>query len=531
MSRYDAVVIGSGAGGGVAACVLAEAGMRVLLLERGKQLTWPDEPRDHLRNHRHSPYGHNTGPDLDGNPRVIVAEGQERVVQPHQPGYHANAAAVGSGTLVYGAQAWRFHPLDFRMASTYGVPAGSSLVDWPFPYEELAPYYERAEWELGAAGDAVPAPQMPPRRPYPMPPMPRTRKAKKLEAGASKLGWTTQTPPLLINSEPWGGRPACAKCQHCVGFQCPVDAKNGSQNTVIPRALATGRCELRTEAMATRIEHVGGEATGVRYVWEGEERFAEAGHVVVAGGAIETARLLLLSGLGNDQVGRHLQGHYYAMAWGLFPEPVYDGVGPGVSIATLEFNHGDDGIVGGAMLADDFITLPVIYAKGFRPPEVPAWGLAHKRWMRDTYPRFAQVAGPVHEIPSPNCRVTLDPSVTDRFGLPVARLSGVAHEETVRTTAYMNERAKEWLLAAGAEQVWARTPGFYLSGGQHQAGTCRMGEDPSQSAVDLQGRVHGSKNVYVADSSAHPTNGGFNPVLTIFAMAYRTSTFIARGGM
>jgi len=528
VSAFDAVIIGAGAGGGVAACVLAEAGMRVLLLERGAWLRYEDEPRDHLRNHRLSMYGHNTGPDLEGNPRVFVSGSRERVVRPHEGGYNANAAAVGSGTLVYGGQAWRFHPLDFKMASTYGVPEGSSLVDWPFDYEELAPYYEMAEWQVGVCGDRVPPPQMPARREYPMPPLPRTKKAQALARGAEKLGWATQTPPILTNSIPRDGREACVQCQHCVGFQCPSNAKNGTQNTVIPRALATGRCQLVTGAMVLRIDHTGGEATGVTYVSNGEEHSVHAAHVIVAGGAIETARLLLLSGLGNDQVGRNLQGHYYSTAWGVMSDPIWDGVGPGVSISTLEFNHGNEGIVGGGMLADDFVTLPIIYAKWFRPPGIPAWGAEHKRWMRDTYSRFIQVMGPIHEIPSAECRVALDSAVRDKFGLPVARLSGTTHPETVRTTDYMCARAQEWLQAAGAAQTWRRKPELALSAGQHQAGTCRMGEDPHESVTDLKGRVHGTRNVYITDSSVHPTNGGFNPVLTVMAMAYRTSTILAR---
>ena len=151
---YDCIVVGAGAAGSIIAYQLTKAGKTVLLLERGPKKTYASDPRrDHLRNQRYSLYGHNAGPD-DGAPRVFVdPQGVEHKVLPYQPGYHANAALVGGGTVVYGGQAWRFLPKDFRMASTYGVPKGSSLVDWPIAYEDLAPYYERAEWEIGVSGD------------------------------------------------------------------------------------------------------------------------------------------------------------------------------------------------------------------------------------------------------------------------------------------------------------------------------------------------------------------------------------------
>ncbi len=537
MAKYDVIVVGAGAGGGVIAGVLAEAGKRVLLLDRGPKKTFNDVGRDHLRNQRLAQYGNNAGPDGPGMPRVFVdwKTGEARTVAPHEGGYMNNASVVGGGTLVYGAQAWRFHPLDFRMASTYGVPQGSSLADWPIGYEDLAPFYEQAEWELGVAADATQMTHFPPyNKPYPMPPMTLNIQGKTLRAGAEKLGWHVLSVPLAINTVPYNNRPACLHCQHCVGFACPVDAKNGSQNTLIPRALVTGRCDLVTGATVAKIE-TGSDnktVTGVSFFdADGIYQTVDARVVVVAAGAVETPRLLLLSGLGGPRVGENLQGHYYPGAIGLFPESVWDGIGPGVTTATVKWNHGNEDengpIIGGGMLADEFIPLPVTFWKRMTPPDMPRWGMQSKNWMRDNFRYTTDVKGPVQEIPTSESRVTLDPSVTDKWGLPVARFEGATHEETVRTSRFMHKKAVEWLQASGATKIWGNAPGGRaLSGGQHQAGTCRMGDDPQASVADRFCRVHGHDNLYLGDASVHVTNGGFNPFLTAMALAFRTAKHV-----
>lgn len=542
MKDYDAIVVGSGAAGGIVACVLAEAGKHVLLLERGRELSFADVGRDHLRNQRLAIYGHNAGPELNGNPRVFVdPEGRSRIVRPHELDYHNNAACVGGGTRVYGAQAWRFHPDDFRMATKYGVPDGSSLADWPITYETLEKYYERAEWELGAAGDGRTINhQVPRRRAYPLPPVPSSAQTLVLEQGAGRLGWVTTPVPLLINTEPYQGRPACIACKYCVGFACPTDAKNGSQNTVIPRALATGNCELQTNAIAASIDvDSQGKVSGVTYFVDGTaaRQSACSKVVVVSGGAIESARLLLNSrsrqspsGLGNehDQVGRNLQGHLYPRAYGLSTTKVFDGIGPGVTIATTQFNHDNADIIGGGMLADDFIKPPIDFWYDSLPPDLPRWGIRNKQFMRDNYTRVLHVRGPVQDIPNPDGRVTVDDAVRDKWGIPVARLSGTTHRATVEAAEFMRERGEEWLRASGCEKVWSAQPGLILSGRQHQAGTCRMGTDPKTSVTDEWGRAHNHDNLFVVDGSLHVTNGGFNPVLTIMALAFRSGEYIAR---
>ena len=537
MSQYDVIVVGSGAGGGVAAAVLAEAGKSVLLLERGRELSTEDIGRDHLRNQRVSLYGHNAGPDIDGNPRTSE---DDRVIRPHEPGYLNNAACIGSGTRVYAGQAWRYMPQDFRMASIYGVPEGSSLADWPISYDDLAPFYERVEWELGVCGDDRTMYHLPRyHKPYPMPALPLPDKSRVHLKGLEALGWRALRMPRLINSIPYNDRPACAYCQHCFGFGCPNDSKNGSHNTTIPRALRSGNCELRSQVMARELLiSDAGSVKGVSVVEaDGAERVFTAEVVVLSCGAVETARLLLNSasgrepnGIGNnsDQVGRHLQGHYYPGASGLFPQDIYDGLGPGASIATCDFNHDNSDIIGGGMLTDSDVCTPIVVWKSQYPPDAPRWGIEAKRFMRENFRRINDINGPVHEIPHSDGRVTINTKVRDRYGIPVAHLSGTTHPETVRTATFMHERAREWLRASGAIKVWGAKPVLGLSGGQHQAGTCRMGEDPATSVVDKWCRVHSHDNLFVADASPHVTNGGFNPAETIMALAWRTGENIVK---
>lgn len=543
---YDVIVVGAGAAGSIVACVLSEAGKRVLLVERGKYRDYAgDGHRDHLRNHRLQAYGLNTGPETDGNPRVFVGQdGVRHVVRPHQDAYHVNAAGVGGGTFVYGGLAWRFHPKDFRMASIYGRPEGSSLTDWPFSYDELEPWYTRAEQEIGVCGDGAGDRNAGPRTSaYPMPPVPDNPTTGHLRAGARALGLSTFTPPLLINTVARAGRPACIRCGSCVGFPCPSNGKNGTQNTALPRALATGRCDLLTETVVEAVATSdSGEVIGVDLLQTDTDgqvsrRRVLSHGVVLSAGAIETARLMLMTrtrrepeGLGNnhDQVGRHLQGHYYPTIFGLFEERVQDSKGPGVTIATTDYNHDNDGVIGGAMLADDFVMLPIILWKAGLPDDLPRYGLKAKQFMRDNFTRIAQIKGPVHEIPSPDCRVRLAEDVFDKYARPVAQLSGTTHPETVRTANHILGKADAWMQAAGAVRTWGKKQTQRLSAGQHQAGTCRMGLDATISVTDQFGKVWGHDNLFVCDASLHPTNGGYNPVLTIMAMAFRNGSHIAQ---
>ncbi len=539
LKRVNAVVIGAGAGGGIVAKELACAGLSVVLLERGKWYTARDSQKDDLRNQRTFQLGFAYGPD-DRSPRVLEeTPGQDRLIMPRSWSYQNNAACVGGGTLSYGAMAWRYMEKDFRMRSTYGAVEGSTLEDWPIGYDDLEPYYEKAEWEIGVSGDDSTNPFKAPRKKQlPMPPLPPSTEHTLLEAAAKRLKLHPFSIPMLRNTVPFNGRGPCMRCRWCVGFACEVDAKGGSQNTVIPIALATGNCQLHPECIVKEIlTDDRGRATGVAYFDENEHLQEQpADLVVVSGAAIESARLLLNSksrlfpnGLGNnnDWVGRNLQGHSYSGAMGLTDVDVFDDLGPGASIAISDYNHGNAGYVGGGVLCNEFIRLPIQFSE-MLPPDLPRWGAAHKDYMRKYYRRSIIIMGPVQELPVFDARVRVDPKVRDHWGIPVVHLSGGSHPLNLVTGKFLAERAEAWLKEAGAIKTWHRLPGGGLSGGQHQAGTCRMGDDPKTSVVDRYCKLHDVDNVYVVDGSVHVTNGGFNPVLTIMANAYRAADYMVK---
>jgi choline dehydrogenase-like flavoprotein len=534
LKQVSAVIVGAGAGGGVVAKELSTAGLSVVMLERGQWHSAADCRKDDLRNQRTTALGNAFGPDEERNPRVLVDDKGAKIVLPSEGGYSNNAACVGGGTFSYGAMAWRYLEKDFRMRSTYGTVEGSTLDDWPIAYSDLEPYYEKAEWEMGVSGDdtnnVFKAPR---RRPLPMPPLPPNCEYQILEPAARRLGLHPFDIPMLRNTVPYNGRRACMRCRWCVGFACELSARTGTHNTVIPAALESGHCELRTGCMTKEVLlDDRGRARGVAY-FDSNDRLQEqtADLVIVCGGAIESARLLLNSkhrlfpnGLGNryDWVGRNLQSHSYAAAIGLFGEDTFDDLGPGASIAICDYNHGNPGLAGGAMLANEFIRLPYQFMNSV-PNWVPRWGLEHKEFVRSAYRRTISVMGPVQEMPLFDARIQVDPKVKDYWGIPVARLSGKRHPHSIEIARFIAGKAEIWLKEAGAEKVWRRVPGLSLSGGQHQAGTCRMGNDPKTSVVDRDCRLHDVDNVYVIDASVHVTNGGFNPALTILANAYRAS--------
>ncbi|WP_436789673.1 GMC family oxidoreductase N-terminal domain-containing protein [Yinghuangia sp. YIM S10712] len=532
--RYDAVVIGSGLGGAVAASVLAADGADVLVVERAPLMPTDRLRSDHLHGKR-AVYATSVGPG-PGNPRVtVLADGSEWSVDATAGGdvWGLVAMTVGGGTRLWQGMAWRMFAEDFAMESTYGTPEGADVLDWPVGYAEMEPFYSDAEWELGVAGhdDALSA-RTPRSRGYPMPPLPDDPVRTLFRKAGERIGVNTGPIPFAINSVTRDGRPPCAKCGQCLGHACPVDAKNGAKNTFLARALRTGNCDLLAGAPVVGVSHRAQQADGVRLLVDGVERTVACDRVVVAAGAVETPRLLQASGLGNDNVGRFLHGHSATFVVGLAPEPVGLFRSPGHSVGTLDFVHDGRAPIGGGVVFDMFCPYPLMLSSLAALFGADLYGTGHKRWMRDTAPRLIGLMSMAQELSSAEGRVRLHPSLRDRDGVPAPIVTGPNVQATQDNNRYLARESMRWLEATDCSQPMdlmarpgstSRTPPPRIPATEHACGTARMADDPARGATDRFGRLHGSPNVYVSDASLLPSSGGVNPGLTIVANALRVA--------
>jgi choline dehydrogenase-like flavoprotein len=520
----DACIIGSGAGGGALAFALTRAGLRVLVLERG--------PRYSREDYRHESGGLAPGdfiPSPATDPHTVTTVKTTQAVR-HTLGWIATC--VGGGTEHMGGYFYRFAPDDFRMHSRFG--AYQELADWPYSYEELEPYYTQAERLVGVSGAAGADPFEGPRsEPYPMPPLEAHPVAAKLEKACRNRGLHPFPTPRSINSQPYQGRPACRYCEVCASYGCPVGARGTSQEALISRAEATGRCEVRAGAMVREIlVSAAGRATGCVYLdEEGAEHRVSARVVCLCASAVESARLLLLSrsaafpdGLanGNGLVGRHLQFHAVTQGEAFFdPE----------SEAGRRLAEDSHPFIGRSLMDHYFLPEGISeIAKGGvlrfgRSPQVVAGRGAGGSEMATRMAPTTLYFEIFHDfIPNARTFVDLDPDVVDPWGLPVARihLDLPAHHRLAGR--WLSERAHEIYSDLGATAQRLTDLGGTSSYLVH--GTCRAGSDPRASVLDSTCRTHEVPNLYVVDGSFMPTSGGAPPTLTILANGLRTARYL-----
>jgi choline dehydrogenase-like flavoprotein len=498
----DACIVGSGAAGGVLAKELAEAGMSVVVLEAGE---WLDTRTDYV-NDELSMLGRFDWDDLR------ITDGAD----PLRLGRVNTGRAVGGTTVHYTAMALRLDPSDFHVASTDGVG-----VDWPFGYDELAPYYAAVERTLPVSGPRTSA--WPSGAPYPHGELPWSAKDQIIGAGLDKVGYRTEMTPHAIATGPVNGRSACMYYGFCIDG-CKSDAKGSVNVSYLPTAVAAG-AEIRPGCFATRIETAGGQATGVHYLHDGTETFQAAERVFVCCYAIETPRLLLNSGnLANasDQVGRNLMVHSGPIVYGHFDQPLDSFITPPVGIFTRDPypSNPDRGFLRG-YLFNTYAQFPINFAHSLTASNPDLWG-DDLMAVLDEYAHWGLLAALGEVLPDPDNRVTLADE-TDANGIPVARVTFSYGDNDRALIDAMRDDGAQIMEAAGADQL------LFNSGSHHLLGTCRMGTDPATSVVDPDCRAHDVANLWICDGSVFPTVGAVNPSLTIQALATRTAHHIIGG--
>jgi choline dehydrogenase-like flavoprotein len=372
--------------------------------------------------------------------------------------------------------------------------------------------------------------------------MPLKSSGALLEAGATRLGLHPQVAPVAILSQAYNGRPACIHCGFCMGFGCEANAKSSTLATMIPEALATGKCELRARCAVYRIETgKDGRVSEVQY-WDekGRPQAQKARATVLCANGAETPRLLLMSssprfpqGLanGNGRVGHYLMGNSHSITHAVFDEPLHDYKSVQCSRMVHDFYESDAkrGFYGGGAIdARPFLGhSPMLFALTSVPPDVPRWGPEYKKYLAHGFTRHMVLASAGTSLALETNNITLDPKVKDPLGRPALRMTYHDHADDLRLSTFLQDRSVEILEAAGARKVW-REPVEPANVQAHLLGTCRMGNDPKTSVVDRFHRAHEVKNLFIVDGSSFVTSGRGQPTMTIQALAFRAAEHIAR---
>jgi len=547
--NWDVCVVGSGAGGGMAAKVLTDAGAEVVLLEAGP--SWDVEKDGHMftwnydsprrgRGHRVRPFGEFDacygGWDIPGEP-YTVEDGQRF--------RWFRGRMLGGRTNHWGRISLRFGPWDFRGHSRDGHGD-----DWPIAYEDIAPYYDRLDRLVGLFGTNEGLENEPDGVFLP-PPEPRCYE-RLIRQAAERVGIPCIPSRLSILTRPHGERPACHYCGQC-GRGCTTHSNFSVPSVLLPPALETGRLNVVTGAMAREVTTDDeGLATGVSYVETatGREVEVNARVVVLAASACESARLLLNSrssrhpaGLANSSgaVGRYLTDTPGMRVAGFIPAlldtPAHneDGVG-GMHLyipwwldnRQLDFPRGYHFELWGGRGMPSYG-----FARDFHALNGGGYGEALKADYRRYYGSIVGFSGRGEMVPNARSFCEIDPEKVDRFGIPVLRFHWGWGETEVAQVRHMHETARTIVEEMGGTPLApmpTKDAGYGISvGGEiiHEAGTTRMGADPRTSVLNAFGQAHDARNVFVADAGPFVSNAHKNATWTILALAWRAADYIA----
>ena len=502
------VIIGSGAGGGTLANELCQKGVNVVVLEAGKRYTiddftnveWNSFSQLAWLDKRTTSGSWRVAKDFGGLPTWICK-------------------AVGGTTTHWAGASLRIQENEFKVKSVYGDIPGANLLDWPLTLKDLEPYYSKAEDKMGVT------------RTHGIPGLPGNNNFKVMYEGARRLGYQhCHTGRMAINSRQRKGRVACQQLGFC--FQgCKTGAKWSTLYTEIPAAEATGRLDLRPQSHVIQITHdKSGKADGVVYVdKDGKQHRQKARLVCVAGNAIETPRLLLMSesakypdGLANSsgQVGKNYMRHMTGSVYATFDKPVnmYRGTTMAGIITDESGNDPKRGFVGGYEMESLSLGLPFMAA--FLDPG--AWGPSFTAAM-DQYDHMAGMWLVGEDMPQEKNGVTLHPTEKDQNGMPVPNVHFDDHVNDIAMRNHAYKQGSAVYNAVGATAVYEVPP--YPS--THNLGTCRMSAKAKDGVCDKWGQTHDIKNLFISDGSQFTTGGAENPTLTIVTLAIRQADRIA----
>ena len=501
------VIIGSGAGGGTLANELAQQGVDVVVLEAGGRVTAAD-----FRNDDMAMFGLFSWLDE----RTTSGNWSVGQTSPGLPVWICKG--VGGTTLHWAGCALRFQPHEFKALSTYGAIPGTSTMDWPVDYEEMSPWYDRAEDKMGVTGT------------HGIPHLPVNNNGKVMYAGAQAVGYTQvgQT-NMAINSQPRAGRPGCQQAGYCVQG-CTFQAKWTTLYTEIPAAERTGRCEVRANCHVLRIEHDDdGLVSGVVYSdADGNEQRQRARAVCLAANSIESPRVLLNSastmfpnGLANSSglVGKNYTRHVSGSVFAVFDKPVraYRGTTQSTFVKDEAAFNAERGFAGGYLMELISMNLPAL-AANFAPGQ---WGREYTSLL-DSFEHLAGLWIVGEDMSVESNAITLHPQRRDQFGMPIANVHSDDHPNDLAMQEHGYRQGEALYRAIGATRT-VRVPPYPAS---HNMGTNRMADSPRDGVVNRYGRSHDIGNLFISDGSQFTTSGAENPTLTIVALAIRQAEHI-----
>ncbi|MBV9704304.1 MAG: GMC family oxidoreductase [Methylobacteriaceae bacterium] len=520
--KADVLIIGSGATGSIAAMVLGQAGLDVVCLEQGGWV----EAQDHPHYHADWQWQRRTRWSSDVNVRqgntddFPVRSDSSQVLMWN---------GVGGSTNVYGALWPRYRPSDFRKGTEHGLQP-----DWPISYEDVAPFYDRADRLVGVSGLAG-DPSMPAHSHYPTPPVPLGGPSRRLAKAFDRLGWHWWPVPAGVISTDYDGRRACHGCGVCSG--CARGSMSKFALSVWPKALAAG-VDLRIYARVLRIEKGrDGRAAGAVYVDRatGRLRQVKADVVIVAANGVGTPRLLLASdNLANSsgEVGRNLLHHTLVACEMWVDEPLAAHTGYVASLISREFAETDTrrGFVNGFNFNCVTTGGAGEQANGYLSNARAPFGKGHHRWFERHFGRGFGVFAIGDDLPSADNRVTLSATERDDDGVPVAQLSYKPGDNDRRMMRFMLDRLVDVAKATEAFeyrlQDYIDENGVYRTPAWHLLGTCRMGKTPDMSVVNKWHQCWDVPNLFIVDASVFTTGGVVNPTATVCALALRAAEHI-----